>query len=103
MAESITPSATEVALREIWSSVLNVKDVSHTDSFVTLGGSMESASACAARIRQVFNLEVPPSCIHSIVPLRVVAALIDRARLSMDGELVIDCSLFRISPDECQR
>jgi len=54
-------NAEELTLRELWAEVLGVRelDIGVTDDFFALGGHSLSATQVAARIRSVFEIELP--------------------------------------------
>ncbi len=51
---------TESALCEIWANALNYDKVGIQDNFLELGGHTELATALAAKISEMFGVEIPP-------------------------------------------
>jgi hypothetical protein len=91
----------ERRIATIWSDVLETDQVSGGDSFVGLGGDVESASCCTSEREAAFDVRVPLFAISSGDPWRVIATLLERAAVYLDSDFIAPCSLF-FHAAECQ-
>ncbi|MGI9291060.1 MAG: amino acid adenylation domain-containing protein [Gammaproteobacteria bacterium] len=75
-------SATEVALAEIWQNVLQLDKIGVNDNFFVLGGHSLLATQLVARIRNIFQLELPLMYIFDYPSVGSLALAIDAMRLA---------------------
>ena len=74
---------TQVALAQIWSELLGIKNVGATDDFFDLGGDSLAAVTLFLRIAEEFGSELPLATITQHSTLRSLAARIDTMAASM--------------------
>jgi amino acid adenylation domain-containing protein len=75
----------EEVLAGIWAEVLGVERAGAEDQFFELGGHSLLATRVAARVRQVFGVELPLRAVFERSVLRELAAEIDRLRGTRTG------------------
>lgn len=68
---------TEQKLAAIWREVLRIDSIGRTHGFFDLGGHSLQVFQVAARIREVFGLELPPKTLFEAATLATQAAAID--------------------------
>jgi amino acid adenylation domain-containing protein len=68
---------TEIALAEIWESVLSIQQVSRNDNYFELGGNSIQLTQVAAEITRRFSIEVPLRLLFSLNKLKDHAKLVD--------------------------
>ncbi|HEU4556902.1 MAG TPA: amino acid adenylation domain-containing protein, partial [Longimicrobium sp.] len=71
---------TEAALAEIWSELLKVEQVGRQDHFFELGGHSLLATRVAARVHQVFGVDLPLGAVFERPALAGLAGEIERLR-----------------------
>lgn len=72
---------TEKILVEIWSTVLNTKDIGIQDDFFSLGGDSLAAMRCINRVSAAFGVELPLDLfLLDSAPVAKVASEVDKAR-----------------------
>lgn len=99
--ELINPATpVEEMLVSIWSSLLNVHQVSMDDNFFALGGHSLLATQVASRIRQVFQIELP--LLH-IFETPTLAALAERVESAIQQQLHVDAPPITPVDDEIRR
>ncbi|PDZ70799.1 non-ribosomal peptide synthetase [Bacillus pseudomycoides] len=74
----ITPSEKELA--QLWSKILNIKDIFKSDNFFDLGGHSLSILELISNIERKFNLEIVPKDIYSNPILSDLAILIENRK-----------------------
>jgi acyl carrier protein len=76
----------EQQLASIWADVLHGKSIGIRENFFEIGGHSLSAMQVVARIRKVFDLDVPVSCLFQSPTIESLAIAIDRMRVSSHSE-----------------
>ncbi|RAM48827.1 MAG: hypothetical protein C6Y22_25745 [Hapalosiphonaceae cyanobacterium JJU2] len=97
---------TEEILANIWTDILGLKKVSIDDDFFALGGHSLLIAQLTARIRDVFFIELPVSCIFKSPTLFEIAEAIDNicqgetsaeidadANIDLDAEVILDSTI----------
>jgi acyl-coenzyme A synthetase/AMP-(fatty) acid ligase/acyl carrier protein len=76
----IARTATETILANLWSQLLRIDTVRHSDNFTELGGDSISAMQCIFRIQETFDVELPLDMFFDdTVTLGDIGSFIDRA------------------------
>uniref|UniRef100_UPI002028BA63 non-ribosomal peptide synthetase n=1 Tax=Caballeronia sp. GAFFF2 TaxID=2921741 RepID=UPI002028BA63 len=78
-------TATELAIANIWQSVLGVDAVSANDDFFLLGGESLRALRMIAAIRTAFDIDLPVQAVFAHPVLSALASVVDGARDSTRG------------------
>ncbi|MBW3569847.1 MAG: amino acid adenylation domain-containing protein, partial [Gemmatimonadetes bacterium] len=73
-------TATEAALAGVWAEVLGRAAVGATEHFFDVGGHSLLATRIAARVREVFGVELPLRAVFEAPTIRELAARVDAAR-----------------------
>lgn len=68
---------TEIIICDIWSDILNIKQISITDNFFDLGGNSLLASQLAVSLLQKFNRAIPIKIILDLPFIPILAEYID--------------------------
>ena len=86
LADTYEPPRTpaEELLAGIWEQLLGVSRVGRNDNFFELGGHSILATQLAARIRKVFEIELPLNAVFEARTLADLAALIEKHVLAED-------------------
>ncbi|MCK6547308.1 SDR family NAD(P)-dependent oxidoreductase, partial [Myxococcota bacterium] len=72
-------SATEARVAELWSSLLDRRELDVDDSFFALGGHSILVTQLVSRLRHTLGADVPMSAIFDAPTVRGVAAAVERA------------------------
>jgi amino acid adenylation domain-containing protein len=72
-------TSTEEHLANIWSNLLNIRNVGITDNFFDLGGHSLMAMQVIARIRKEFEVDIPISVLFEAPTIRGLAKEVERA------------------------
>ena len=81
-------NATEELLAEIWAKVLDLGKVGVHDNFFSLGGHSLLAMKLAARIREVFRVELPLRDLFERPTVAQLAVGVEKARMAKPGREV---------------
>ncbi len=86
LADAYEPPRTpaEELLAGIWEQVLGVERVGRTDNFFELGGHSILATQLAARIRKIFEIDLPLNAVFETRTLADLATLIEKHVLAED-------------------
>jgi amino acid adenylation domain-containing protein len=98
-----TTSGTEAAVARIWASVLAVDagSLGPDQDFFHLGGHSLLLTQVAARLRRDVGVEVPLRALFEARTLRALAAVVESAERTSDGEIpVVDRAAHRAVVDE---
>jgi acyl carrier protein len=85
---------TEEGLAEIWAEVLRLERVGVEESFFDLGGHSLLATRVVARVREMFDVELPLRAIFDGPTVAELARRVDRAQEEMYARLA------QVNPDE---
>jgi acyl carrier protein len=79
--DTVTLSATEQALAQIWSEVLQSSSLPNADDdFFELGGDSMTMVLVESRIKEEFSVELPPGAMLGASTLRAVSSLVEARR-----------------------
>lgn len=80
------PTATELAIIAIWKEYLDVPAIGIYDTFFALGGHSLLLTRVLARLRDVFQVDLPLRAVFEIPTVTHIADIIDRSRPSSISE-----------------
>ncbi len=86
-AYSAPVSATEVALADIWRTLLGLERVGTDDNFFELGGHSLLALRLIARLQDAFQIELPVQAVFDAPTIAQMAAAVDHARQALDADV----------------
>ena len=91
----------ERRIAEIWQNLLGVEQVGIFDNFFELGGHSLLGTQLVSRLRDVFQIKLPLSCLfESPTVAELATAVVQRLAGQIDSELLVE--LEQLSQDEVQ-
>ncbi|MEM8934663.1 MAG: phosphopantetheine-binding protein, partial [Acidobacteriota bacterium] len=78
--------AVERELASIWQAMLGVEPVGVHDAFLELGGDSLLAARMAARVREVFDIDLTPGAFFEAGTIEGLAEIVHEARTATDDE-----------------
>jgi amino acid adenylation domain-containing protein len=94
-ARLLPRTRTEQILAGIWSQILGVERIATHDNFFDLGGHSLLATRVLARLREIFQLELPLRAIFDAPTVAGFAELIERTRERGDAQCTVITRLSR--------
>jgi acyl transferase domain-containing protein len=86
-AFSAPASETEVALADIWRTLLGLDRIGTADNFFELGGHSLLALRLIARLQDAFQIELPVQAVFDAPTIAQMAGAVDRARQALDADV----------------